>query len=159
MFYSDVFLYSPTLICFGTMTMTFGANIKLSRCNVTSVSPYCPKSDTSVAQFRVPLHHSFSNGCSAYSLASKEVLCRRSKRVNSRIVCVMSKANVDGSNKYEDGLTYKSAGVDIDAGSELVKRIAKMAPGIGGFGGLYPFGIAFSLISIWKLGFVLKFSK
>lgn len=42
----------------------------------------------------------------------------------------------DGSG----GLTYKDAGVDIDAGSELVRRIAKMAPGIGGFGGLYPLG-------------------
>lgn len=38
------------------------------------------------------------------------------------------------------GLTYKDAGVDIDAGSELVRRIAKMAPGIGGFGGLFPLG-------------------
>ncbi|PIN06695.1 Phosphoribosylformylglycinamidine cyclo-ligase [Handroanthus impetiginosus] len=39
-----------------------------------------------------------------------------------------------------EGLTYKDAGVDIDAGSELVRRIAKMAPGIGGFGGLFPLG-------------------
>lgn len=47
------------------------------------------------------------------------------------------------SNRGETGgLTYKEAGVDIDAGSELVKRIAKMAPGIGGFGGLFPLGIA-----------------
>ena len=38
------------------------------------------------------------------------------------------------------GLTYKAAGVDIDAGDELVRRIAKMAPGIGGFGGFFPFG-------------------
>ncbi|KAJ1412970.1 PurM-like, C-terminal domain [Sesbania bispinosa] len=38
------------------------------------------------------------------------------------------------------GLTYRDAGVDIDAGSELVRRIAKMAPGIGGFGGLFPLG-------------------
>ena len=35
-------------------------------------------------------------------------------------------------------LTYKDAGVDIDAGAELVKRIAKMASGIGG---IFPFGI------------------
>ncbi|XP_045816921.1 phosphoribosylformylglycinamidine cyclo-ligase, chloroplastic/mitochondrial-like isoform X1 [Trifolium pratense] len=35
-------------------------------------------------------------------------------------------------------LTYRGAGVDIDAGSELVRRIAKMAPGIGGFGGFLP---------------------
>jgi phosphoribosylformylglycinamidine cyclo-ligase len=38
------------------------------------------------------------------------------------------------------GLSYKEAGVDIDAGAELVRRIAKMAPGIGGFGGLFPLG-------------------
>jgi hypothetical protein len=30
--------------------------------------------------------------------------------------------------------------VDIDAGTELVRRISKMAPGIGGFGGLFPWG-------------------
>ena len=41
----------------------------------------------------------------------------------------------------DEGMTYKGAGVDIDAGTELVRRIRKMAPGIGGFGGLYPFGI------------------
>lgn len=45
-----------------------------------------------------------------------------------------------GSGSEVRGLTYKDAGVDIDAGSELVRRIAKMAPGIGGFGGLYPLG-------------------
>ncbi len=46
----------------------------------------------------------------------------------------------------DQGLTYKSAGVDIDAGNELVKRIAKRVSAthgpqvltdIGGFGGLY----------------------
>jgi hypothetical protein len=37
-------------------------------------------------------------------------------------------------------MTYKDAGVDIDAGAELVRRIAKMAPGIGGFGGFFPLG-------------------
>jgi phosphoribosylformylglycinamidine cyclo-ligase len=43
------------------------------------------------------------------------------------------------------GLTYKDAGVNIDAGTELVRRIAKMTPGIGGFGGLFPFGVLFLL--------------
>lgn len=38
------------------------------------------------------------------------------------------------------GLSYKSAGVDIDAGNELVKRIKKMNPNIGGFSGMVPFG-------------------
>lgn len=35
-------------------------------------------------------------------------------------------------------LTYKKSGVDIDAGNELVRRIKKMVPGIGGFSGLFP---------------------
>ncbi|KAM0870291.1 hypothetical protein ACQ4PT_040091 [Festuca glaucescens] len=38
------------------------------------------------------------------------------------------------SSTEEDGMTYKDAGVDIDAGTELVRRIRKMAPWIGGFG-------------------------
>jgi hypothetical protein len=38
------------------------------------------------------------------------------------------------------GLSYKDAGVDIDAGNELVNRIKKMNPSIGGFSGLVPFG-------------------
>ncbi|KAH6817995.1 phosphoribosylformylglycinamidine cyclo-ligase [Perilla frutescens var. frutescens] len=45
------------------------------------------------------------------------------------------------AEEKSDGLTYKDAGVDIDAGSELVRRIAKMVSGIGGFGGLFPLGI------------------
>ncbi|KAK4275743.1 hypothetical protein QN277_018774 [Acacia crassicarpa] len=47
---------------------------------------------------------------------------------------------IAGALNNNQGLTYKDAGVDIDAGSELVRRIAKMAPGIGGFGGLFPLG-------------------
>jgi len=35
-------------------------------------------------------------------------------------------------------ITYKNAGVDIDAGNELVKRIKKINPSIGGFSGLFP---------------------
>ena len=38
------------------------------------------------------------------------------------------------------GLSYKQAGVDIDAGNELVRRIRKMNPSIGGFSGMVPFG-------------------
>ena len=37
-------------------------------------------------------------------------------------------------------ITYKQAGVDIEAGYEVVRRIKKMAKGIGLFGGLYPLG-------------------
>ncbi|KAE8769303.1 phosphoribosylformylglycinamidine cyclo-ligase, chloroplastic [Hordeum vulgare] len=39
----------------------------------------------------------------------------------------------------KEGMTYKGAGMDIDAGTELVCRIRKLAPEIG-FGGLYPHG-------------------
>ncbi|PNX65487.1 phosphoribosylformylglycinamidine cyclo-ligase chloroplastic/mitochondrial-like, partial [Trifolium pratense] len=38
----------------------------------------------------------------------------------------------------DEGFMYSGADVDIDAGSKLVRRIAKMAPGIGGFGGVFP---------------------
>ena len=38
------------------------------------------------------------------------------------------------------GLSYRDAGVDIDAGAELVKRIQKLNPSIGGFSGMVPFG-------------------
>jgi len=37
-------------------------------------------------------------------------------------------------------ITYKQAGVDVDAGNEVVRRIRKFAKGIGFFGGLYPLG-------------------
>lgn len=64
----------------------------------------------------------------------------------NRVVVSMSTRNSVETEAAEksDGLTYKDAGVDIDAGSELVRRIAKMAPGIGGFGGLFPLGIVLS---------------
>jgi len=45
-------------------------------------------------------------------------------------------------------ITYKKAGVDIDAGNELVKRIRKKFPKIGGFGGLFPIaGTKYNIVS------------
>ncbi|MFA5976043.1 MAG: phosphoribosylformylglycinamidine cyclo-ligase [Elusimicrobiota bacterium] len=35
-------------------------------------------------------------------------------------------------------MTYKKSGVDVDAGNELVRRIKKLSPVIGGFAGLFP---------------------
>lgn len=61
----------------------------------------------------------------------------------SRRIFSLSKNESGERASGHGGLTYKDAGVDIDAGSELVRRIAKMAPGIGGFGGLYPLGIEY----------------
>lgn len=56
----------------------------------------------------------------------------------ARVSRVLSMSKKDDDT---DSLTYKDSGVDIDAGTELVKRIAKMVSGIGGFGGLFPLGI------------------
>lgn len=45
-------------------------------------------------------------------------------------------------------ITYKQSGVNIDAGNELVRRIKKKLPVIGGFGGLFPLaGTKYSLVS------------
>lgn len=46
-------------------------------------------------------------------------------------------------------LDYKAAGVDIDAGNELVKRIKKLNPDIGGFSGLYPLGESHSYSQVY----------
>ncbi|CAK7348384.1 unnamed protein product [Dovyalis caffra] len=68
--------------------------------------------------------------------------------------------SMENSSKSSDGaaggLTYKDAGVDIDAGSELVRRIAKMAPGIGGFGGLFPLGDSYLVAGTDGVGTKLK---
>jgi phosphoribosylformylglycinamidine cyclo-ligase len=45
-------------------------------------------------------------------------------------------------------ITYKSAGVNIGAGNELVKKLKKKLPRIGGFGGLFPIrGTKYNLVS------------
>ncbi len=45
-------------------------------------------------------------------------------------------------------ITYKKSGVNIEAGNELVKRIKKKLPKIGGFGGLFPVaGTKYNLVS------------
>lgn len=71
--------------------------------------------------------------------------------------CVKVTMAVAGpANGNVAGLTYKDAGVDIDAGTELVRRIAKMTPGIGGFGGLYPFGDSYLVAGTDGVGTKLK---
>ncbi|GHT04739.1 phosphoribosylformylglycinamidine cyclo-ligase [Endomicrobiia bacterium] len=45
-------------------------------------------------------------------------------------------------------ITYKKAGVNIDTGNELVERLKKKLPKIGGFGGLFPIaGTKYNLVS------------
>lgn len=54
------------------------------------------------------------------------------------------------------GLSYKAAGVDIDAGEELVKRIQKLNPHIGGFSGMVPFGDSYLVAGTDGVGTKLK---
>ena len=51
----------------------------------------------------------------------------------------------------QSSLSYKDAGVDIDAGAELVRRIQKLNPSIGGFSGLVPFG-AYARDAVLQVG-------
>lgn len=87
---------------------------------------------------------------SSSPLSWKGVEFKRVLEKSSRVFSVSSSRN------ESDGLTYKDAGVDIDAGSELVRRIAKMAPGIGGFGGLYPLGDSYLVAGTDGVGTKLK---
>src|SRR5258706_10603760 len=48
-------------------------------------------------------------------------------------------ARRQAGSREEMLITYKKAGVDVDAGDALVQRIKKMSPVIGGVAGLFPF--------------------
>lgn len=54
------------------------------------------------------------------------------------------------------GMSYRSAGVDIDAGNELVRRIQALNPSIGGFSGLVPFGDSYLVAGTDGVGTKLK---
>ncbi|XP_050238937.1 phosphoribosylformylglycinamidine cyclo-ligase, chloroplastic/mitochondrial [Mercurialis annua] len=80
-------------------------------------------------------------------------------KLPSLAVSATSKSSLVSMSMKSDGsggLTYKEAGVDIDAGTELVRRIAKMAPGIGGFGGLFPLGDSYLVAGTDGVGTKLK---
>lgn len=114
-------------------------------------------STVSKSQSKMPLHVLTSNPqtlASTHVSASKYEYNGQSRliqpvRMKGRRILPLVAA---GSQR----LTYKDAGVDIDAGAELVKRIAKMAPGIGGFGGLFPFGDSFLVAGTDGVGTKLK---
>jgi phosphoribosylformylglycinamidine cyclo-ligase len=54
------------------------------------------------------------------------------------------------------GITYDKSGVSIDRGNELVRRIVKLNPTIGGFSGSIPFGDGFLVASTDGVGTKLK---
>jgi len=112
------------------MSTSFGANIE----------PQCSTIFTASKQQFTWCFSKFCGKPTSYALSKKLPSLSvahelKSVLLKNRLVSMSSSGNESG------GLTYKDAGVDIDAGSELVRRIAKMAPGIGGFGGLYPLGM------------------
>lgn len=103
--------------------MTIGACTELS--HYLAVAPVRPNSGK--CNGAAIISRSFRHAIGGYNGV---LSMSRSKREENRVVAGVG----------DQGLTYRDAGVDIDAGSELVRRIAKMAPGIGGFGGLFPLG-------------------
>lgn len=116
------------------MTTAVAANAEISRVFTTSTRP------SSIKPRAIP---PTIGGCSFNRLSWRFPLLSAPTTSKSRVFS-MSKENDGRSADEPGGLTYKDAGVDIDAGSELVRRIARMAPGIGGFGGLFPLGNDFS---------------
>ncbi|KAK5783789.1 Phosphoribosylformylglycinamidine cyclo-ligase, chloroplastic -like protein [Gossypium arboreum] len=130
------------------MTNTVAAaNAEISRCVAASSRPIF---DEPTIATQTPLvirpYRLFSQRFPLLSLS----LLERNSISSSRFRSMPNDSDASG------GLTYKDAGVDIDAGSELVRRIAKMAPGIGGFGGLYPLGDSFLVAGTDGVGTKLK---
>ncbi|XP_073056155.1 phosphoribosylformylglycinamidine cyclo-ligase, chloroplastic/mitochondrial [Primulina eburnea] len=103
--------------------------------------------------------HSTKSFLPLSNICKKEARDRSSRR--DSVVYSMSSGHMKNHVKAVagdkgEGLTYKVSGVDIDAGSELVRRIAKMAPGIGGFGGLFPLGDSYLVAGTDGVGTKLK---
>ena len=75
-----------------------------------------------------------STGAMAVASQRQRHGCRRRRQALGSSSCRAAAA------AHRGGLSYKDAGVDIDAGNELVRRIQKLNPNIGGFSGMVPFG-------------------
>lgn len=71
-------------------------------------------------------------GSAVYAVSHAVPKCGRTWRAIPTEARIIAKATAS--------LSYKDAGVDIDAGTELVRRIQKLNPSIGGFSGFVPFG-------------------
>lgn len=135
------------------MSASCGATTQLLRYIKTVVTPrselYIWDSNASTVK----------SGCLSQKLFVSSGLCRkvdyRSKE-SSIFVSMSTGSRIETAEDDADRLTYKDAGVDIDAGSELLRRIAKMAPGIGGFGGLFPRGDPYLVAGTDGVGTKLK---
>lgn len=106
------------------------------------------------AQVRCDTSSSSSTSCSSSrptALLWQPALPARPCRSSRRSVRMQATAAPP-----EGGLSYKAAGVDIDAGDELVRRIQKLNPSIGGFSGLVPFGDSYLVAGTDGVGTKLK---
>ncbi|XP_073013735.1 phosphoribosylformylglycinamidine cyclo-ligase, chloroplastic-like [Typha latifolia] len=103
-----------------------------------------------------PLKRRVSNICSTRQLSLRVSTAAGAADKNGKRRIMVSEIACSKGGDEGKGLTYKEAGVDIDAGAELVRRIAKMAPGIGGFGGLYPWGDDYLVAGTDGVGTKLK---
>ncbi|CAN4121128.1 unnamed protein product [Withania somnifera] len=131
------------------MNTSSGANLELSRCIAAS-----PVSRLKSSIFEpiscVPKLQGFSKKLLSLCKDTSD----RERSIRFSVTCTASQFDITADEP--SSLTYKDAGVDIDAGSELVRRIAKMAPGIGGFGGLFPLGDSYLVAGTDGVGTKLK---
>ncbi|XAR54890.1 Phosphoribosylformylglycinamidine cyclo-ligase [Bertholletia excelsa] len=130
------------------MNSSLGANTEFSRGVWELIRPSCHKENLYLLNSRF-----FSRRVFPISLTSKQL---GAGKINKGGLSAVSMLSASGNQGGSSGLTYKEAGVDIDAGSELVRRIAKMAPGIGGFGGLFPLGDSYLVAGTDGVGTKLK---
>lgn len=91
-----------------------------------------------------------SSSSSRPAVPCQAALVRPSQRIRQHVRLQATSAPPEG------GLSYKAAGVDIDAGDELVRRIQKLNPSIGGFSGLVPFGDSYLVAGTDGVGTKLK---
>ncbi|XP_059625610.1 phosphoribosylformylglycinamidine cyclo-ligase, chloroplastic-like [Cornus florida] len=130
------------------MTTAFGGKSELSGCVAASIRSSCQNLFVSQAYNWRPKIDCFPKRLPPLSVSFRETGARNFLKRD--LIVSMSRSN------QGESLTYKDAGVDIDAGSELVRRIAKMAPGIGGFGGLFPLGDSYLVAGTDGVGTKLK---
>ncbi|KAI3713879.1 hypothetical protein L1987_72466 [Smallanthus sonchifolius] len=123
---------------------TVGASLETSK---YAIRPSCQKPNSSSIHASTRKFCCLSRRHTTFSLTSRKPEAKNYSK--NKVAC-------SASSNQGEGLTYKDAGVDIDAGSELVKRIAKMAPGIGGFGGLFPLGDSYLVAGTDGVGTKLK---
>lgn len=90
-------------------------------------------------------------------LQSRQITARPVAGVAPKATRTHRVRRIPAATPPKEGLTYKQAGVDIDAGDELVNRIKKMNPAMNtGFSGFVPFGDSYLVSGTDGVGTKLK---